>query len=130
MTSVDNTLFGVDATLIPSQEEWRYWVSSGFRSTFTESNALWLPYVEAGGWLVANLGLGATLAIAEGQGTSLLGHAFIGLPVGSFGDAPAIYLEPYYRPMYGALRDEIGLFHEGGLLLKFGRVPVKLNLRW
>lgn len=123
-------VYGLDATLLPSRENWSTWLSAGYRGAGTNQGTRSLPYVEAGAWTFVNVGLGATLAAGGGYPTSLLAHAFIGVPLGSFGDAPAIYIEPYWRPAYGTLIDQRGWYSEFGFLVKGGFARVNSHFRF
>jgi len=121
---------GIDVTVLPSKEHWATWLSAGLRGTMIEGNQRNLPYFEMGAWTFLNLGMGITLATGGGYKTSVLGHGFIGAPIGTFGDAPAFYIEPYWRPTYGALVDKRGWYNEFGVLFKVGFARAKLNLRF
>jgi hypothetical protein len=69
-----------------------------------------------------NLGVGATMALGGGHGTSAFGHLFLGLPIGNPTNQDTFYIEPYYRPAYGTLLGQTGFQHEVGLLMKWGYI--------
>jgi hypothetical protein len=112
---------GVDVTWIPCEWE-TWWLSGGVRGALPKEHALVLPYVEAGGLFLLNLGVGATMASGGGHGTSALGHLFLGLPIGNDKNRDTFYIEPYYRPAYGTMLGQTGFQHEVGLLVKWGYI--------
>ena len=94
-----------------------YWLSAGTRLRL-ESDAVGAvyPYVEAGLWYLANVGLGYSLGIADGRNPWSNVHLFVGVPIplSSSGTWILPYVEPYYRPMLG---DGV-VVHEVGVLIK------------
>ena len=112
---------GVDVTWIPYERD-TWWLSGGVRGALPKERALALPYVEAGGYFLLNLGVGATMAAGGGHGTSALGHLFLGLPIGNDTNEDTFYIEPYYRPAYGTMLGQTGFQHEVGLLVKWGYI--------
>jgi hypothetical protein len=120
------SVYGVDATVILGKDAPAGWLSGGLRGTGGSSGNRYMPYIEVGRWFLFNFGLGATFAASGGHDTAALGHAFIGLPIGM----PLIYVEPYWRPTYGAVFDPAGWYHELGILIKGGVVKTKTNFRF
>ena len=55
-TSCGGTVYGIDATLLPSKEHWGTWVSAGLGGTSTEHGTRNLPSLEAGEFFFLNLG--------------------------------------------------------------------------
>ena len=94
-----------------------FWVSAGTRLRL-ESDAVGAvyPYVEAGGWLLLNLGVGYSLGISNDRSPWSNAHLFVGvpIPVPSEGKSLVPFVEPYYRPMLG---DGV-VVHEVGVLFK------------
>jgi hypothetical protein len=127
---------------------WRlFWLTLGLRSAFQPEATHFLPFVEAGAYLLVNVGVGYSVGISRAirDDTTASGvprhnvHLFIGLPIPLNFGGPAdrqrrtqrahrgwrdlfqhgLFLEPYYRPSWGRGGGHEGWSHEVGLLLKY-----------
>ena len=78
-----------------------------------------LPYVEAGLWLVVNIGGGYTIDVTEGETNASGPHLFLGLPLPfRVSERESItYCEPYYRATFSSA----GTLHEGGVFVKWAK---------
>lgn len=74
-----------------------FWLSGGAR--FNPDMAS--PYVEAGAYLLANVGGGVSYVPNHGA----LAHIFVGLPVPIMLRGPFIYVEPYLRNSFDGIRE-------------------------
>jgi hypothetical protein len=90
-----------------------YWVSAGLRTASATGPAVVLPYAEAGGWLLFNVGIGYSAAI-RAESSTHYAHLFLGLPL-----YPFPIVEPYYRPAFRLGGAAAPTIHELGLLLKW-----------
>jgi len=116
-------VFGADASILPVARPLPIWTSVG---TFLRTDRLACgAYLEAGAWVLLNLGAGASWGLGSQEGARA--HAFAGFPLPIHGitspKRPGLYLEPFYRPSLpiggaGALR------HEFGILLKYTPVQI------
>jgi len=102
-----------------------FWLSTGVKALFPDSNRFFFfPYMEVGGYLLFNGGIGYTAGFGGDEISPNYVHFFIGLPLpldwiglrflGGF-----CIMEPYYRPMYGFGDGPNGWSHEFGMLFKW-----------
>ena len=119
----DGVMLGVDLAYFVE----RVWWSVGTRLRL-EPDGLGAayPYVEAGGWLLVNLGVGYSLGLESGRSAWHNAHVFLGVPIPLGTSGPILpYIEPYYRPMLG---DGV-VVHEVGVLLKGALVSERSYVR-
>jgi hypothetical protein len=92
------------------------WASMGARAN-VDGPRFVVPYVEVGGWFLANTGLGYSIAFRPGGRTHFV-HGFLGVPVPVPGLECGLILEPYYRPSLLISGGPFSVGHEAGLLIK------------
>ncbi len=104
-------MYGLDFAYTPTIP---LWFGGGVRAfdNLRASDRIFYPYVEAGAWLVLNVGGGYSLGTGGPHGASGF-HLFLGLPFLLPGSS--FYIEPYYRVLY-ATSDAL---NEVGLLVKW-----------
>jgi hypothetical protein len=104
-------MYGLDFAYMPTIP---VWLGGGVRAfeNLHGSDRIFYPYVEAGAWLVLNVGGGYSLGTGGPNGASGF-HLFLGLPF--LLPTSSFYIEPYYRVLF-ATSDAL---HEVGLLLKW-----------
>jgi len=124
---LSGTTYGLDLSYIFPSKETAYWVSGGIRSVNT-TNDYSISYVEAGGWFLANLGLGYSYSFGNPPVARNSIHGFIGIPIPLFGMStqgrPGFYIEPYYRPTFGLDGENKSTTHEFGILIKYTRIKL------
>jgi hypothetical protein len=103
-----------------------FWASTGLRALRLERDTYLFPYVEAGIWFWANVGVGYTVGAMGPRVVRHNLHLFLGLPIPIPADRAGwardlFVIEPYYRPQFG-LSSSTGphrFIHEVGLLFKW-----------
>jgi hypothetical protein len=95
----DGALYGVDAAFFPGCIAWAGGGLRVFENLRSQDRTL-LPYVEAGAWLLLNVGVGYSIDVTHGSAAPTEGsgfHLFLGEPIPLFGTS---YVEPYYRATF------------------------------
>ena len=101
----------------------KYWFSGGLRYINDNGEKIAAPYLETGIWCLMNIGIGYSRidggADHSGNAIHLFLGAPVGLPVKSGGESGhAIFVEPYYRPIF-PLDGDKSVMHEYGILVKY-----------
>lgn len=107
------------------------WLSGGLRTAYVKKTGYFMPYVEAGVWMIATVGVGYTAGFLTGSGPLIPRHnihLYLGVPIPLvelqvISSKHVLVLTPYYRPSWGSGGGSQGFAHELGLMFKLAWFP-------